>query len=51
MGSDTRCQICGGMTKRIRAASPRPDRIQTNCFPARKSKSKMEDGFADWVDA
>ena len=51
MGIDALSHSRGGMTNRMRPASPKAVSIQTNCFPLRTDQSKMEEGDSEWTDA
>ena len=51
IGSDALSQNCGLTRNSITAARTRAVRIQTNCFPQRKLKSKMLAGPSEWMEA
>jgi hypothetical protein len=51
MGIDALSHRLGGITNRMRAASPKAVSIQTNCFPLRTLQSKMDEGDSEWTDA
>ena len=50
-GKDALSHNRAGHTNRISAASPSAVRIQTNCFPQRKPKSKIDEGPSEWMEA
>ena len=50
-GKDVLSHNRAGHTNRISAASPSAVRIQTNCFPQRKPKSKIDEGPSEWMEA